>query len=230
MSLDPFFSNSPSLVPLPRGTVPNLMAVMRREKRDTVAERSNVRMSVPRQAILVLLGLLLAWPGTIHAETAEFVWGSQSSISFEYNDNVELDNQNPIDDFITTLWQGFSLGIRTEEIEPTVNFRIGAAFYQERTDLNSIRMNLDLSGFKGIHLAENLVLDLDQSLQISEDPIELDESVTSVHRTRDRYLRNRFRGRLNYQCGEEDQTYFLYENVNLATQDSVLSKLMRPPT
>ena len=173
------------------------------------------------KGILLLLPMILLFifPVSAHAEDAQFLWSTRFSVSQEYNDNIDLDSADPKDDWITTFSQGIALGIRTEEIDTNIDFSFGYAFYQENPDNNSIRTDINLSGFEDIPITENLILDLDESLKISEDPIESDELVASEHTGRNRYMRNRLTARLAYQFGEDDQFYWGYGNIILENTD-----------
>ena len=173
------------------------------------------------KGILLLLPMVLVFlsPVGAHAEGAQFLWSSQFSVSQEYDDNIDLESTDPKDDWITTLSQGITLGIATEEIAANVDFSFGYAFYQERPDNNSFRTNFNLSGFRDIPVTENIILDLDSSLNISEDPVEVDEAVASVRHSRNKYLRARTVARLTYQFGEEDKLYFGYGNMILENGD-----------
>ena len=172
------------------------------------------------------LSLVLLVLPLVPSHAAEFYWTTTSNLSEEYDDNIFLDDEDPVDDFITLFEQDFTLGIRTEEVDTSVDFSIGYAHYQEREDEGDIRGNIDLSGARDIPLSDRWLLDLDESFTITEDPLEFGpaddaESLTetgepvyySNRRDRNRYYRNRFQGELSYRFGEEDEFYFGYGNT-----------------
>jgi hypothetical protein len=191
-------------------------------------KRSATRTPIPKQVLPAIVSLLLlaSFPARSGAEDAEFYWNTAFRASEEYNDNIFLESEaeGPVDDFITVLSQSLTLGVRTQEIDASIDLSVGYAFYQEREDSGGIRGNVDLNGFRDIHLSDNWVLDLDESFTVTEDPIEFgpdtDEGVYGIERDpyysnreeRERYYRNRFRGELAYQFGEEDELYWGYTN------------------
>jgi hypothetical protein len=64
-----------------------------------------------------------------------------------------------------------------------------------------------------------VTLDLDESLQISEEPIEISEDVTSERRSRDRYYRNTAGGKIDYYFGERDFLYVGFNHILLENED-----------
>lgn len=169
------------------------------------------------------LSLVLVLFPLVPSHAAEFYWTTSFNLSEEYDDNIFLDDEDPVDDFITLAEQAFTLGIRTEDIDTSVDFSLGYAYYQEREDEGDIRGNIDLSGARDIPLSDRWLLDLDESFTISEDPLEFgpgqdltetgDPVVYSNRRDRNRYYRNRFQGELSYRFGEEDEFYWGYGNT-----------------
>ena len=168
---------------------------------------------------------------TAATHAAEFYWTTAFNLSEEYDDNIYLENDEPVDDFITLAEQDFTLGIRTEDVDASVDVSIGYAHYQEREDSGDIRGDIGLSGARDIPLSDRWLLDLDESFMISEDPLEFgptedpealaedEDAVYSNRRERNRYCRNRFRGELAYRFGEEDEVYGGYENTLLENSD-----------
>ena len=183
-----------------------------------------------RGILLLLMIFVFALPNISYSEQAQLLWSTRFSLSQEYNDNIYLDNNDAVDDWITTISQGLTLNIKTEETDARVDFQLGYAFYKDRSDNNSFRGNINLSGFKDIPITENLMLDLDSSLNISEDPVEADEEVVSTRRSRNRYMRGRSTTRLTYRFGEEDQLYGGYGYTLLENSDPDIedSKEHRP--
>lgn len=176
-------------------------------------------------AILFLpsLFVLFSLPTSALSQESQFLWSTQFSVTQEYDDNVNLESTNPKDDFITTVNWGINLGIKREAVDARADLSIGYAFYQAESENNSYRTNLNLSGFRDIPVAEDITLDLDESLNISEQPVEEDEQVVSVRRGRNRYMRNRTNMRLSYLFGEQDRFYLGYSNILLKNQDPTLA-------
>ncbi|MFC1822435.1 hypothetical protein ACFL9T_06980 [Thermodesulfobacteriota bacterium] len=171
------------------------------------------------KGIILTSILFLSIPFPLFAQDAQFLWNTRFSFSQEYDDNIVLSSENPIDDHITRLRQSFDLGFLTEETEAHINFYLGYEFYQERSELNAINISLDLSGFKDIRVAENILLDLDQSFYISQDPIEPNATVVAVRDNRNLYARNNTRINLIYQFGEEERLFWGLGNQFLQNED-----------
>ncbi len=180
-----------------------------------------------RSAAGILVLVLSLFFATAATHAAEFYWTTAFNLSEEYDDNIYLENEDPVDDFITLAEQDFTLGIRTEDVDASVDFSIGYALYQEREDSGDIRGSIDLSGARDIPLSDRWLLDLDESFTISDDPLEFgpaedsealvqdEDTVYSNRRERNRYYRNRFRGELAYRFGDEDEVYGGYGNTLL---------------
>jgi hypothetical protein len=153
------------------------------------------------------------------AEGAEFHWSARISASEEYDSNIYLQEDNEEDDWITLIGPGLTLTLKTEETEASLNYDIRYADYAQNDENDGVRHSLTLTGFKGIPVAEHITLDLDESLYITEDPIEISEDVTSERRTRDRYYRNTAGGRINYLFGERDFLYAGFHHIWLKNDD-----------
>jgi hypothetical protein len=142
-----------------------------------------------------------------NAQSRQFEWSTRLSVSEEYDDNINLRSDDEEDDWITSVTPGLTLSVMMEETEVNLNYDLGFVWYATNNEYDEVRHSVTLDGLKGIPIAEHLTLDLDESFYISEDPVERSEDITSVRRTRDRYYRNTFRGKINYLFGEEDALY-----------------------
>jgi len=186
-------------------------------------KRPNTATPIITFLTLVLFVALLS--ENAHAESKRFEWSTRISLSEEYDDNIFLAPDNEEDDWITSVTPGLTLSVIMEETEVNLDYDLSLRWYATNDEYDDVAHSLTLSGLEGIPIAEHLTLDLDESLQIAEDPIETTENVTSVRRTRERYYRNTFRGRINYLFGEEDALYggahhTLLENDDPDVEDS----------
>ncbi|MBW1801455.1 MAG: outer membrane beta-barrel protein [Deltaproteobacteria bacterium] len=166
---------------------------------------------------LIIISLFLSFDA--FAAGVELYWSSQSSLSLEYDDNINLTNENTEDDIITLINETVNIGIKSEDFDSSIDLSIGYAFYQENDDNNSFRGNLNLSNFKQYPIADNVILDLDGSMSLTDDPVELDELVASDRRSRNRYFRNNSTARVTYQFGEEETMFLGYSTNMLANED-----------
>ena len=130
-------------------------------------------------------------------------------MSEQYDDNIDLVPDDEEDDWITRVGPGLTLAFLLEETEVRLSYDIYFSYYAKNDEENDVSHSLTLTGLKGIPVAENVTLDLDETFRVSEDPIEVSEQTnsSSTRRTRDRYYRNNAGVRVNYLFGEED---FLY--------------------
>lgn len=199
-------------------------------------ERSEqARLSNKQRYLVVGLILFLFLGSAAPAVGAEFFWSTAFNISEEYDDNISLKNEDTGDDFITEISQDFILGIETEKIRTSINFGLAYAFYQERENTGQFRTNFNLNGFRDIPVSDNWFLDLNEFLNISEDPIELTPTGPEgeplenyrARESRNQYIRNLFRGQLSYMFGEEDAFYWGYSNTLLENTDQDIADSMQ---
>lgn len=167
-------------------------------------------------ALVFSMGLL---SGNADAESKRFEWSTRISVSEEYDDNINLRSNNKEDDWTTSVTPGLTLTVMMEETEVNLSYDLSFVRYATNDQYDEVRHSLTLSGLKGIPVAEHLTLDLDESFYISEDPVETNEDVTSVRRTRDRYYRNTAGGRINYLFGEEDAFYVGFSHIFVGNDD-----------
>ncbi len=181
--------------------------------------------ATPIITFLTLVLSLALLSGSARAESKQFQWSTRISVSEEYDDNIFLAPNDEEDDWITSVTPGLTLAVMMKETEVRLDYDLSFEWYATNNEYDDVYQSLTLSGLKDIPIAEHLTLDLDERFYIAEDPIEPGEDVTSVRRTRDRYYRNTFRGRINHLFGEEDALYagahhILLENDDPDVEDS----------
>ena len=169
---------------------------------------------------VTLLICTLFWSVDIFAATAYYQWSAGVGISQEYDNNINLEESGKEDDWITLIGPSLTLAIRTEETEVELAYDLRYANYIRNNENNTFRHFLNLSGLEGIHLSENVTLDLIENLEISEDPIEISGQVESTRRSRDRYYRNTAGAKINYHFGERDSFYTGFNHTLLINDDS----------
>jgi hypothetical protein len=154
------------------------------------------------------------------AENKRFQWSTRISVSEEYDDNINLEPDNEEDDWITSVTPGLTLTVETEKTDINLDYDLSLVSYADNTENNTVRHSLLLSGFEGIPISEHVTLDLEESLQVSEDPVEMSDYVTSERRTRNRYYRNTAGGRINWLFGQEDSLYAGFHHIFLVNDES----------
>ncbi|MCK4487022.1 MAG: outer membrane beta-barrel protein [Desulfobacterales bacterium] len=189
-----------------------------------------IRFFSPFIFSLAVLLYLAVVGSNAYAGPKRFQWSTRISVSETYDDNINLEKDNKEDDWITSITPGLTLTIMTEETEVNLDYDLSFVSYARNEENNTVRHSLTLSGLKGIPIAEHITLDLDESFQVSEDPIEISEYVTSERRSRERYYRNTAGGRINYHFGEGDFFYAGFHHILLENDDPSLedSQQYRP--
>lgn len=179
---------------------------------------------------LVVLLCLAAVGSNAHAGGKQFQWSTRISVSEQYDDNINLEQDNEDDDWITFVTPGLTLTMLTEKAEVNLNYDLSFVSYDKNEENNTVRHSLSLTGLEGIPIAEHVTLDLEESFQVSEDPVEISEGVTSVRRTRNRYYRNTAGGRINYLFGKENSLYAGFHHILLENDEPDLedSERYRP--
>jgi len=181
-----------------------------------------IRFFSPFIFSLAVLLYLAVVGSNAYAGPKRFQWSTRISVSETYDDNINLEKDNKEDDWITSITPGLTLTVMTEETEVNLDYDLSFVLYARNKDNNTVRHSLTLSGLKGIPIAEHLTLDLDESFQVSEDPIEISDYVTSERRSRERYYRNTAGGRINYHFGEGDFFYAGFHHILLENDDPSL--------
>jgi hypothetical protein len=164
-----------------------------------------------------VVSVFLPSPG--FALTKQFQWTARVTASEQYDDNINLDRDNEENDWITAVGPGLSLVILTEEAEVRLDYDIAFVYYAEQSDNNTIRHALTLSGLKNMPVSDRMTLDLDNSFLVSEEPVEVSDQATSNRRSRERYYRNTFQGRVNYLFGPQDSLYLGFNHYLLINDD-----------
>jgi hypothetical protein len=170
---------------------------------------------------------LISLSSNAFGQEAQFQWRIRASASEQYVKNINLETDDEEDDWITLVGPGLTLTLKTEETEARLDYDVRYAAYAENNQNNTLRHSLTLSGFKGIPIAEHVTLDLDESLQVSEEPIEVAEYVRSERRSRDRYYRNTAGGRINYHFAEMGFLYAGFHHIILENEDPSLEDSQR---
>jgi hypothetical protein len=167
--------------------------------------------------IINVVFVILPCPG--FARTKQFQWTARITASQEYDSNINLDKENEEDDWITRVGPGLSLAILTEEAEVKLDYDMAFTYYARNQDNNIVRHDLTLSGIDNFPVSERMTLDLNNAFHVSEEPVEVSKEVNSTRRTRDRYYRNTFRGRLNYLFGPQNSFYVGFNHDLLINDD-----------
>ena len=166
----------------------------------------------------VLLCLVLV-SSNASAWTGRFQWSTRISVSEQYDDNIYLDKDNKEYDWITSVTPGLTLTVATEKTQVNLDYDLSLLTYARNEDYNTVRHSLNLSGFEDIPIAQHVTLDIVERFEVSDDPVETGEYVTSTRRTRERYYRNTAGARINYMFGMEDSLYVGFYHMLLENDE-----------
>jgi hypothetical protein len=161
------------------------------------------------------------------AEEKKFQWSVRLSASEQYDNNIFLEKDYKKSDWLTVVGPGFTLKVLTEKTPINLDYDLGYTYYARDKADDELRHRLSLSGFRGVPITDRLTVDLNESLYISDDPIEEEQGVTSVRRDRRRYYRNTADGRINYLFGAEDSLYLGFYHGLLQNNDSTIQDSQR---
>ena len=139
------------------------------------------------------------------------------SASETYEDNIYLDPANEIADYITTITPSVDFNTESEKTGLRLFYAPSFVFYDENTDYNTTRHLATLSW--GQDLAQHIRVDLRDTYNRSEEPIERAEDVQGVRRTRQRYWRNTGDTSLQFFFGPQNTVTFGYGQNYLENED-----------
>jgi hypothetical protein len=176
---------------------------------------------------VALIGCTVFWSTQAFAATAYYQWSARIGIAEQYDNNLNLSETNRESDWITLIGPSLTFNIKTEYTEAELAYDLRYAYYLRNNDNNGFRHYLNLSGLDGIPLSEKVTLDLVENLDISEDPIEINEQVTSTRGSRKRYYRNTAGARINYHFGERDTFSVGFNHFLLINNDSDVADSQR---
>ena len=133
------------------------------------------------------------------------------SVSETYDDNIDLSPDNEDSDWITVASPGFSLLLQSQTTDLTLDMEAGLSYYLQNSNKDTIRYRGRLSWDQ--QLAENLSLNLNDTLIRSEDPVTQDEGrIVDISNKRDVEYRNTGQASLSWQFGPQDSLTAGYRN------------------
>jgi hypothetical protein len=142
------------------------------------------------------------------------------SVSETYDDNIYLDPQNEISDYITAISPGISLDVRSPRSDLLLTYVPSIVRYSRETENDTVRHLGRLTYRQDIQ--ERFRFDFTNTYIRSEEPLETTEGIETVRRTRNPYQRNTGEARMSYQFGREDTVTAGYRNDLLINEDPTL--------
>jgi hypothetical protein len=141
------------------------------------------------------------------------------SVSTEYTDNLYLSQKNGEHDIVTVFSPTFLLEVTERRNGMALSYSPGYSLYEEWSDNNAWRHNLNFFGW--VDITEHTRLEIDDAFLRTEDPLD-EEDVYSpdgeplveldgtTERNREPYYTNIGRINLAHQFGEEDSFFLQY--------------------
>lgn len=160
--------------------------------------------------LVVTLALALACSATARAEMRKTLT-PRISIQEEYDDNIDLEPENEVSDWITLVSPGISLDLESPETTLNFDYEAGFAFYRDDSSRDTTRHRGRVSWDQ--ELRRHLSFHLSDTFLRSEDPIvEFEGVIEDIRRERGVNYRNRGEASLSYDFGAEDQVTAGYRN------------------
>jgi len=162
------------------------------------------------------------------AAAAQLTFTPRATVTEEYNDNIDLDRRNKMDDFITTVTLGGTLELQGQLSGLRVSYDPGYSFYADHDEYNSWQHNL--LGTAWHNFSRQTRLDLTNYFLYAKDPLadnDVEDQSGNIivrgndqgQRNRDTYWRNQATARLNHQFGVEDSMYAQFTHGILKFDD-----------
>jgi len=170
---------------------------------------------------LVVLLCLVIVGNSAQAESFQFVWATNLSVSEQYDDNVNLEETDKQDDWITSVTPGLRGGLETEKTSATLNYDLSFVTYAKSSNDDTLRHTASLGASRPI--TEYATLGLLDSFSYREDPLlsytdEVEDPSGIVSDQRYPYYINTARANVYYMLGNSGSldvafVHTLYENT-----------------
>lgn len=161
--------------------------------------------------VALTLILVLSWCSSAGADMQTTVT-PRLSVEEQYDDNIDLEPDNEISDWITLVSPGFLFELEDRDTVLSLDYEAGFSFYRDETDRNSTRHNAEISLAQ--ELTSHLTLNLSDRFTRSEDPLVEDAGIIEDIQTRRRvFYRNTGEADLSYAFGAEDLLSIGYRNL-----------------
>ncbi|RLC29662.1 MAG: hypothetical protein DRH32_07005 [Deltaproteobacteria bacterium] len=142
------------------------------------------------------------------------------SVSEEYTDNLNLDDSDEKDDFITTVSPGFTLNIDDRSRGMNLSYDAGYSFYDEYDQYNGWRHNADFTGWA--YGSRNTRLEITDTFLYTKDPEDDYDEDNTMRRDRNVYYTNSAGVSVTHQFGESDTIRLGYVYSILENDDETL--------
>jgi len=164
------------------------------------------------------------------ALAAKYTFIPRLDVDSYYTDNVNLTQTDTESAFVTTVVPGFTAGVSGRTAGIDLRFNPGYTFYSNNSDQNYWRINAGLNSF--VDITQHTKLTVTDNYYLTKDPnpeflitdVRADEPGVSVDPTvrqgRDKYWRNTFGARGDYQFGQDKSIFAEYRNQILRNDNT----------
>ncbi|MDY6878777.1 MAG: outer membrane beta-barrel protein [Thermodesulfobacteriota bacterium] len=142
------------------------------------------------------------------------------SVSEEYDDNLYLESDNEVSDYITSVSPGITLSVLSQNTLLDLAYSPTFVWYEDEDENDTVRHSATLTFSQ--HLSEHVTFDLSDTYLKSEDPLEDTEEVEGVRTTRNTYERNSGSASLTLLFGPENALTGGYRHTLLENEDITL--------
>lgn len=164
--------------------------------------------------------ILMVVPGSF-GEKQDQLYGFHPYIELqgEYNDNINLTQDNPQGDFITTIYPGLKYRVESRTYKFELDYRLGLNFYASESQNNYISHYGSLNTYYSFN--PRWTFRLNDSLTQSREGVESftvttttgEQSNVTSSSNGSLYMRHVFEPSLEYKFGREDQLGLSYRNT-----------------
>jgi hypothetical protein len=152
---------------------------------------------------------------TAMAANVDFI--PRISISETYTDNLNLDNSDEKEDFISTISPGFTLNIDARSRGIRLSYDTGYSFYNDYNEYNGWRHSANLAGWA--YSSKRTRLEITDRFLYTEDPNDDEDEDNTIRTDRQIYYRNTAGVSLTHQFGEADSIALAYNYSILENDD-----------
>ena len=165
-----------------------------------------------RLALIIILVLLSGLGFTVIAGArTRKTLTPRISLQEQYDDNIYLEPENEVSDWITVVSPGISLALEGPDTTMNLDYEAGFSFYQDDMDMNSTRHQAQADWIQ--RLTPSVRLQASEAFVRSEEPlVETAGQIKEIRTERSIYYRNDGQVSVSWDFGAEDQVAAGYRN------------------
>ena len=182
------------------------------------------------KAIFVYLVVISLPILSSHAMAANYTFIPRLDVDSYYTDNVDLTTTDTESAIVTTVVPGFTAGVSGRTAGIDLRFNPGYTFYSNNSDRDYWRINAGLNSF--VDITQHVKLTVTDSYYLTQDPnpdflitdVRAGEPGASLDPTvrqgQNKYWRNTFGARGDYQFGQDKSIFAEYRNQILRNDNT----------